>query len=218
MARLYVFADESGNFDFSRKQDASAYFILTTLTTTSCQVGSEVLELRRHLAWEGLGLDREFHATTDQQIVRDRVFAAIDGHAFRLDSTILEKAKAQPHIRMTDAKFYRYAWYYHMRHVMPQIAQPHDEVLVVGASLGTRKQRSTFHDAVRDVILQVSPTVDYRVAYWAAASEPCLQIADYCAWAIQRKWERQDLRSYDLIKDKIKTEYDLFRAGTTVYY
>jgi hypothetical protein len=105
-----------------------------------------------------------------------------------------------------------------MRHVMPQIAQPRDEVFVVGASLGTKKQRSTFHEAVRDVIVQVSPTVDYRVAYWTVAGEPCLQVADYCGWAIQRKWERQDLRSYTLIKDKLKTEYDLFHAGTTVYY
>jgi len=25
------------------------------------------------------------------------------------------------------------------------------------------------------------------------------KVADYCAWAIQRKWERDDLRSYELI-------------------
>jgi len=50
------------------------------------------------------------------------------------------------------------------------------------------------------------------------AADPCLQIADYCAWAIQRKWERQDLRSYDLIRAKIRSEYDLWAKGTDYYY
>jgi hypothetical protein len=27
-------------------------------------------------------------------------------------------------------------------------------------------------------------------------SDPCLQVADYCTWAIQRKWERGDERSH----------------------
>ena len=51
-------------------------------------------------------------------------------------------------------------------------------------------------------------------------ADPCLQVADYCAWAIQRRWEsgKQDIRSYDLIKDRITYEYDLFEKGTDHYY
>lgn len=49
-------------------------------------------------------------------------------------------------------------------------------------------------------------------------SDPCLQIADYCTWAIQRQWERNDTRSTDLIKDKIKTQFDVWGRGETYYY
>jgi hypothetical protein len=73
MPRISVFADESGNFDFSRKQGASRYFILTTIACPSFQVGDALLRLRREIAWEGHGTDSEFHATTDTQAVRDRV-------------------------------------------------------------------------------------------------------------------------------------------------
>ncbi|MEN8374928.1 MAG: DUF3800 domain-containing protein [Gemmatimonadota bacterium] len=220
MARLYVFADESGNLDF-RPHTASGptrYFVLTTLTCSGPEVGNHLLDLRRELAWDGLGLNSEFHATTDKQRIRDRVFAQIAPHDFRLDATILEKAKAMPHVRNTDERFYQYAWYYHMRYLLPRIRRGVTELMVVGASVGTKKRRAAFRDAVSDVMSQVAPTLDHRVASWDCRSDPCLQAADYCSWAIGRKWERDDARSYDLIKDKLVTEFDLWRNGTKLYY
>ena len=44
------------------------------------------------------------------------------------------------------------------------------------------------------------------------------QIADYCCWAIYRKWEKGDLRSHDLIKNKIRSEFDMFAKGNIKYY
>jgi hypothetical protein len=45
-----------------------------------------------------------------------------------------------------------------------------------------------------------------------------LQVADYCAWAIMRKWERGDTRSYDMIKDRVTYEYDVWEKGTDHHY
>ena len=218
MARIYLFADESGNFDFSTQHGASKYFILTTLTAPDCSLGDGLLALRRDLAWSGAGLDTEFHATTDKQTIRDEVFKVLQGHEFRIDATILEKAKAKPSIRPTEERFYQMAWYLHMKYVAPRVIRPGDQLLVLGASVGTKKRRTAFHAAIRDVIHQVSPTTAFQVASWAAASDPCLQAADYCAWALQRKWERGDDRSYRLIAPKIRSEFDVFRFGATRYY
>ncbi|MBI3568900.1 MAG: DUF3800 domain-containing protein [Gemmatimonadetes bacterium] len=218
MARVYVFADESGDFVFARTPNASKYFLLTTLTVPDCSVGSALLDLRRELAWSGEALDREFHATTDQQAIRDRVFALLSGHTFRVDATIVEKSKAQPHLRSSQERFYQYAWFYHFKHIAPKVVRPHDELLVVGASVGVKKQRAAFYEAVRDVVNQVTPTVTYQVASWTANSEPCLQAVDYCAWAIQRKWEKGDPRSHVLISSKVHTEFDIFKSGTTHHY
>ena len=218
MGRKYVFADESGNFDFSRSASASRYFILVTLTLPDCSLGQEVLDLRRQLAWEGHGLETEFHATEDKQAVRDRVFALLATRDFRIDATILEKSKAKPTIRVTDERFYQLAWYLHMKYVAPLVIGANDEVLVIGASIGTRRQRSGFRSAVSDVARQVLPTARFQVASWSAASDPCLQVADYCAWALQRKWERADDRSYRLIAPQIRTEFDAFAIGMVHYY
>ena len=59
---------------------------------------------------------------------------------------------------------------------------------------------------------------NYRTDFCPAAADPCLQVADYCAWALQRKWERNDLRSYNLISDRITYEYDLWSRGDKHHY
>ena len=100
---------------------------------------------------------------------------------------------------------YKMAWFLHFKHVAPRIAEKTDRLMVVAASLGTKKKKSAFHRAVDDVVWQVSPCHSYRVAFWSMESDPCLQVADYCTWAIQRR-ERNDTRSYDLISDKIKSK------------
>lgn len=113
---------------------------------------------------------------------------------------------------MSETRFSRF------KHVAPAVASANDRLFVVASSLGTKKKRATFHGAVDEVVAQVSPCASHRVAFWPAASDPCLQVVDYCVWAIQRKWEREDERSYDLIKDKISSEFDVWSVGTTHYY
>jgi hypothetical protein len=218
MPRICVFADESGNLDFNRKRGASRYFILTSVTCPGFEVGNALLELRRDLAWEGHGVESELHATTDSLDVRDRVFEILQDHEFRIDATILEKAKAMPRLRRDEDRFYKMAWYLHMKHVAPRIVRRSDEMFVVGASFGVKKRRSIIHSAVRDVIQQVSPTVDFRTASWSAFSEPNLAVADYCCWAIARKWEGGDHGPYGLIQSRVRSEFDVWRIGTTMYY
>ncbi|MGH2632508.1 MAG: DUF3800 domain-containing protein [Tepidiformaceae bacterium] len=219
MARVHVFADEAGNFDFSSKAGASRYFILTTVTMDNFRAGDALLSLRRQLAWEGVssGTD-DFHATEELQLVRDRVFAELSNWDVRVDSTILEKAKAAPHLAVDDIRFYKLAWYLHFKHIAPLITKAGDELLVMGASLGTKKKKEGFNAAIHDVVAEVTHGIDFRTVSCSGASDPCLWIADYCSWAIQRKWERGDERSYALIKSKVRSEFEVFQRGTNTYY
>jgi hypothetical protein len=55
-----------------------------------------------------------------------------------------------------------------------------------------------------------------------ARTDQCLWVADYCSWAIQRKWERTwqgqpDDRSHKLIAAKIRSEFNIFGAGAKTY-
>lgn len=192
--------------------------MLCTIVLDSCDIGNDLLALRRELAWEGHRVDDAFHATTDLQAVRDRVFGLIIPADFRIDVTILEKSKAQPQTRPTPMRFYQYGWLYHFQYVGPRIVRNNDELLLTASAIGTKRQRGAFRATVHDVGHQVLKTTPWALHFCAAASDPCLQIADYCAWAVQRKWEMNDTKSYDLISDKIRSEYDLWATGTVHYY
>lgn len=218
MARIYVFADEAGDFAFRRGPNISKYFIVCSITLTSCDVGEELLRLRREMAWKRLKQDDYFHATTDNQATRDLVFEIISNNKIRIDATVLQKSKTQPHTRLSDSMFYQHAWYYHFKHLTNFIIKSGDELQVTIASIGTKKTRGAFLNAINNVLGQTANRCNSVTGFWPAQADPCLQIADYCTWAIQRKWERNDTRSHDIIKSQISSEFDLYQTGSTEYY
>ena len=112
----------------------------------------------------------------------------------------------------------KWAWFYHMKNVAPQVTDIDDQLLVVAASIGTKRKRRSFQQAISDAVTRVTPARQVQCVVWSASSEVCLQVSDYCAWAIQRKWESGDSRSYNLIKDYIDREFDLFERGNVNYY
>ena len=216
--RTYIYADESGNFDFSRNVGATRYFLLTTVVTNDHSIESELLELRRELAWEGVEIRRGFHAVNDSRQVRRRVFNALSKCDLRIDATILEKSKAAPRIRPTEAYFYGFAWYHHLIEISIKGIPYSDELLITAASIGTNEMKTNFNTAVETAKTTLFPQTALKTTMWSAPSDICLQVADYCSWAIFRKWEHGDERAFQLIADKIEVENNLFSSGGIEYY
>lgn len=218
MTRKFLFADEAGDFAFKRGANIPEYFILGTVAVESCAIGAELLALRRELAWRDQPLGDYFHASEDKQAIRDAVFDLIRGHDFQIHATIMKKAKAMPHVRADKATFYKYGWLYHFKNSSLYYLGRDDELHITTASIGTKRGQGIFTSAVNDVVQQIIGRRQWATSFWPANTDPCLQVADYCVWAIQRKWERNDSRSYDLIREKIVYEYDLWGQETTYYY
>lgn len=218
MSRIFIFADESGDFNFSRHGRATKYFVVCTIKLDSCEIGHSLLDLRREMAWNKMPLGNYFHATEDKQAVRDEVFNLISKFDFHVQATIMEKSKAQPQVRSSDERFYQYGWFYHFTHGIPNLIEEKNQLLITAASIGTKKKQRSFTSAVNDVVQQTIPRNQWATLFIPCGTDPCLQIADYCTWAIQRKWERNDEQSYNLIKDRITYEYDLWEHGRKHYY
>lgn len=218
--RRYLFADEAGDFEFLKKPNVSKYFIISAVSLDSCSCGDALLDLRRRLIWEGQKIGPYFHASEDRQSIRNGVFNLIKSTDLRIYATIMEKSKAQPQTRISRERFYHYGWFYLLKFAANKIVGQDAELIVTTASLGSKKEQAAFTQAVNDVLQQTLPRHQWVTSFCPAQADPCLQIADYCTWAIQRRWESQgkDVRSYDLIKDKIAYEYDLFSRGAKHYY
>ncbi len=215
----YVFLDEGGNLDFS--PSGTKYFTLTTVTTSRPFALYGPLSALRYDLIE-LGLDIEyFHAAEDRQAVRDKVFAEIQKHLadLRIDSLIVEKSKTGPALQAMD-QFYPRMLGYLLRHLFGGDAvKNYDEVVVMTDSLPFTSKRRVVEKAVKTELGRMLPShIRYRLLHHSSKACLYLQVADYCNWAIYRKWEGGDRRSLDLISPAVKSQYDIFQTGTIRYY
>lgn len=216
---LYIFIDEAGNFDFSA--GGTSHFILSCVSRERPFPDySEFITLKYDLVEAGRDIEY-FHASEDAQVVRDGVFEIISRHlaGMRIDAVIVEKRKANPVIR-EPTRFYPRMLGYLLRYVLERY--PLDqikEVLVFTDRIPVKGKRNAVEKAVKVTLAAMLPrTARYRLFHHDSKSNFQLQIADYCTWAIYRKWDRGDLRSYDLIRVAVASEFDIFRTGTTIYY
>ncbi|WP_018219125.1 DUF3800 domain-containing protein [Salinispora vitiensis] len=222
MARRFLFSDESGDLNFKKGPNLSRFFAVGTLAIDESELSglrAAFGHLRDELAFRNHGLDSCFHATNDTPEVRLNVFKLLSTLDFQFDITLLEKSKAQPHVRQDHATFFRYAWYYHLKYVAPRTFGADDEALIVAAELGTKRTRKAFRGGIEAVLTQCLPyRVKRTLAFWPCSSDFALQAADYCTWAVTRLRERDDGQYYEIIQPKIRHVYDLWASGTTHYY
>jgi len=220
MPRLHVFSDETGDFHFVRAAHASKYFIICTVSMDSCAVGTDLLDLRRELLFKKAPVKESFHASEDKQVIRDAVFSVIGNSNIEVQAEILEKSKANPKLQNSNAAFYKHGWQFHFKYSAPKMFRGHEEALITVAKIHTHREQAAFNSAVNDVVQQTLPRTAWNTHFCFAASDPCLQVADYCAWAFNKKWETggRELRPYNLIRRKITHEADMWEHGSIHYF
>lgn len=215
----YIFLDEGGNLKFSDK--GSEYFTLTgVLMRRPFKLEPTLHELRFDLIEKGVEIE-EFHATEDRHATRDQVFTKIKENfsSLRADSIVVEKRKAHPKVREPE-RFYPEMLGYLLRWTIgKESLGDASEVIVVTDVLPLNNKRRAIEKAVKTTLKDMLPSgTKHRVMHHDSRSCYRLQVADYVNWAIQRRWERNDNRSYNTVKPIIKSEFQIFKRGTTTWY
>jgi hypothetical protein len=213
---LYIFLDESGNFDFSKS--GTRFFLLGAITKERpFGAYKDLTELKYDLTELGIELEY-FHASENAQPVRNRVFEIIRSNLanVRINALVVEKQRTEAALQREEEFYPRMLGQLLKRILDAEDLGQFKEVLVYTDSIPVQRKRSTIEKAIRSTIADMLPsTARYRILHHSSKSNLDLQIADYCTWAIYRKWALGDLRSYEHIRSAIRSEIDIFRAGTT---
>ena len=163
-----------------------------------------------------IGLLAELGWTT-VSAVRNRVFDIIERNlaGVRVDSIIVEKQKVVAALR-GEEQFYPQVLGNLLRSILAQHPlSEFKEVIVFTDNLPIQRKRSAIEKGVKTTLAAMLPAgVRYRVLHHASKSNMDLQIADYCTWAIYRKWNGQDIRSFRRVQAAVRTEWDVLQAGT----
>ena len=212
---LYLFLDEAGNLDFSK--DGTRYFVLSgVLKERPFHAYKELTELKYDLVERGLGLEY-FHAAEDNQATRNQVFDIIEKNLADVvvDAIIVEKQKVDALLR-AEEQFYPKVLGTLLREILRQHPMAEiREMIVFTDNVPVSRKRAAVEKGVKLTLAAMLPaTVRYRVLHHASKSNMDLQIADYCTWAIYRKWNGNDARSFGRIQTAVRHEWDVLKTGT----
>ncbi len=227
---LYIFIDESGNFDFS--PSGTKYFALTAISTIlPLKRRKDLFVYRYQLLCSGV--DEEcFHATEDKQEVRDNFYNLISGlDDYFIDSVVAQKNRANPSlyvetyqkrgktlIKNTGAEFYRIVCQTLLQYIFRRFINSNiEQIVVVLDAIFTDKKRGIILKSLKSYLKQYFQKPFYIYFHQAKSDINC-QIADYCGWAIYIKNERSEERPFGSIQTKIKSEFAIFARGQTEYY
>jgi hypothetical protein len=213
VSSLSIFVDESGNFDFSG--GGSKYFHLTAVSTLGCPaLLADIFDLKHRIAETGLEIE-EFHATEDRQLVRDQMFELIHRHSehrcFVVDAITVRKSRVDPALQEPSVLYATM-----LRSLLRKVFHDHasdavDGILVWAARIGTKKQRGAFEKTVKMYLAnELEAAIPYHVFLHSSSSHPMLQVADYCCWAVAKKWKDGELRPFAKIQRAMGAEVEIF--------
>lgn len=228
---LYLFIDESGNFDFSPK--GTKYFVLTGLVTFDpITKRGDLVELRYKLLSEGI--DQEyFHATEDQQAVRDQVykFLASLGDSYEVRAVAARKNKTNPVLyresymkgsrlieRVTGIGLYRKLCECLLQYIFKGKSNQVDKIIVVLGSLFVGDKKKVLLQTLKHFLKNRFPGVTFEIYSHQTCADLNCQLTDYCCWAISVRAERGEERPYEAIKSQVKSVFDIFKNGDREYY
>lgn len=218
---LHIHMDEAGNSEFSPK--GTKYFVLAaTWTYDPRPLAHRLLALRFELVRSGVNIPF-FHAAPDKQATRDLVVKALlaEPH-WQFAGVVLEKCKVNPTIRDPQRFYPKFAGTLLRFILRGRLQTGTTRVLVFTDTLplDTTAKREGVIKAIRQTCsAELPPGVPYHVFSHPSSSNKWLQVTDYCTWALCRKWERGDTKTYNQLRPKLAApELDVTARGDNTRY
>lgn len=162
-----------------------------------------------------------FHANDDHAEIRSRVFEFLDSLDFRFSAVIKDMRVVRDYVQHRNQMDSEYRYHPNelydltVRILFKQRLHKEDHYRVVFARRGhadrtqalrahlekTRQRFLREHRIDHDPELLLEPAYPHEV--------PCLQIADYCLWALQRCYEKHEDRFLRVIWSKVAAIHDV---------
>jgi len=213
MISMYIAVDESGNLGFSAK--STKFFVASFCATRSpFQVRKDMARLLKKLHEKRRYSYNEFKFSRANDFVRREVLKKIANMDLDAGFIVLEKEKVKVSLRGNLSRLYNYVVVnYIMPYVLSYVDLVGKVVIVVDRSLSKSSREAFDNYAANKASWVWSVEMNKKIPIKSGTitihhvdseREPCLQVADFLAGSCFQKYENNDERYYEMIKDKVK--------------
>ena len=162
-----------------------------------------------------------FHAKDDVAEVRREVFKVLMGLDLRFSAAVREKAALLDHVRQRNASEagYRYRGDELYDTLVEELFRRYhpfaDRLHICFAKRGSKPRTQAFRSAIEKAEARFEHqygsrrSADVQIVASTPPQTAGLQAVDYCLWALQRHYERDESRYIELIWDKVVEIDDL---------
>ena len=213
---LFIFIDESGNFDFSQK--GTRHFVMAGLAALApLDSAAEMQALRYQLLSEGLDIPG-FHASEDKQAIRDRVFSTFSKIQNIKAHVIYGDKRRVAHNLQSDSKLHTLFGRALIRYAIGAFSvHEYQKVVVVFDQALTKKKQGDFQGVIKPELKALGKP--FHLFFQRMETDMNGQIADYIAWSKFVQIERMEMRPWQSLEMSIKpSDFNIFRNNHTLYY
>ncbi|MDO8516170.1 MAG: DUF3800 domain-containing protein [bacterium] len=207
---MYIFLDESGDLGFGK--GSSKWFLFTLVVVDDPRILERVIKkTRQGLKKKYKHTLSELHAYHSDDITRTRILTKLATKDIEIVTTILNKEKVYVDLRNQKNYLYNFTANIILDRLIKKkfIAGDKHISLVVDRKDTKKRLKENFISYITKA-MQERRDGGFEMSLAASHDEKGLQAVDFISWAIFRKYERNDLKFYELIKSKIIDERLLF--------
>ncbi len=227
----YFFVDESGDTTFynrngewivGKENGSSPILIMGFIRTTEPEFLRKKLSQLKDIVLNDLYLKDipsmkktkiSFHAKDDCPEVRYEVFKLLKDLPFSCNIVVARKTeKVFQKFNGDTQELYDSL----ITHLFKNVLQLSNNNYIYIATRGSRKRQAPLEEAIHNSLLYTEAKLKHsidstqKILPQTPSGEPCLQIVDYCNWAIQRAFLKGEMRYYNYIKEKYGLIVDLY--------
>ena len=92
-----------------------------------------------------------------------------------------------------------------------------NQVIIILSSIFNANKQYLIKMIIKKYLKQEFPK-PFFLYFHECRADKNTQIADYCCWAIHKKWTDGEMGPYSAIQNKIRSEFDIFEIGKKTYY
>lgn len=202
---LFIFIDESGNFDFTER--GTRYFVMAGVATlTPLRSALAMHELRYKLLSDGVDV-RGFHASEDKQTVRNTVLAALAGLSNVRGHVIYGDKRQAPRALHSDSALHTLFGRSLITHFLHAFDDTdYEKVVVIFDQALTRKKQGDFHGILKPELKSIRKR--FHLYFHPMVADMNGQIADYMAWSKFVSLEREEMRPWTSLASTIAPSDD----------